>query len=328
MSTNNITYAFLSISAPGTSLIPGDISSAVSLTRRCNAFLASLKQTHPTRFGYFASLPLPHADAAIEEIGKALDEGADGFLLLSNYHGIYPGDSRFSAVFTELEQRKAVVMLHPSTPCMDCVSQYPATQPGEIVRSQLANTTASTGKDQEPQQKPAVMKATPLMDTYRSPMFEFLFDTTRAVIHLLLSLTVQRCPSITFIVPHCGSCLPSVFSRATAFASLVPSSFASMPEDEARAVLQRQFYFDLAGWAFPGQIWGLVKGLGIRSERLLYGTDYCFTVAKGVEKFVMVNDKGMPELFSEEEIESAYWRNARKLFKLGDGKIEEWKEEM
>ena len=304
----NITRSILSISAPGTSLLPNDALAAARLTRQCNEYTAELKRKYPTRFGFFASLPLPFVPESVAEIGIALDEGADGFVVLTNHHGVYLGDPKFDPVFEELERRKAKVFMHPNTPCMTCVSHYPPTEPGNIKAETEGN----------------VVKATPLMDSYRSPMFEFFFDTARAVINLILSETVKRCPSVTFIIPHAGGCLPPVFSRFTAYAQLVPSGFAKVTEEGVRETLHKQFFFDMAGWVFPGQLWGLTKGLGIGADRLLYGTDYCFSIAEGVEMFARVNDEGMKDMFSEEETELAYQGNAIKLLGLKEDDMEQW----
>jgi len=62
---------------------------------------------HPTRFGAFATLPLPDVDAALEELKRALDTlKLDGVVLLSNYDGYYLGDLRFDILLSELNLRK------------------------------------------------------------------------------------------------------------------------------------------------------------------------------------------------------------------------------
>ena len=52
-------------------------------------------------------------------------------------------------------------------------------------------------------------------------MLEFLFDTTRAVVDLVLNGTVARHPDLELIVPHAGATLPMVADRVAAFALLL-----------------------------------------------------------------------------------------------------------
>src|SRR5689334_20194876 len=56
--------------------------------REVNEFTAEMVKNHPDRFGFFATLPLPNVDAALEEIRVSYDElGADGVLIPTNVHG-------------------------------------------------------------------------------------------------------------------------------------------------------------------------------------------------------------------------------------------------
>ena len=79
MSTANVTKAIISISSPGTHLVYGNDELTRNLTRHCNSYAANLKRTYPDKFGFWASLPLPDVDAALDEIDRAIEEGADGF---------------------------------------------------------------------------------------------------------------------------------------------------------------------------------------------------------------------------------------------------------
>jgi predicted TIM-barrel fold metal-dependent hydrolase len=83
--------------------------------REVNEFTAGMVKDHPDRFGFFATLPLPDVDAALEEIRVAYDElGADGVLIPTNVHGRYLGDPEFEPVFAELDRRGAVIFTHPT----------------------------------------------------------------------------------------------------------------------------------------------------------------------------------------------------------------------
>jgi hypothetical protein len=180
--TRRLTYsltleqAVLSISSPGIRL--GNRDAARALARRVNEDGAAAVAAHPGGFGLFASLPLPDIDASLEEIAYASDVlDADGFVLMTNYDGVYPADDTLKDVIAELDRREAVVALRPTSP------------PGWE----------------------AVARGRP------RPMLEFPFDTTRAVFDLILSRRLEHHPRIRLIVPHVGSALSVLADRVHAF---------------------------------------------------------------------------------------------------------------
>ena len=67
MDRNGIQTALTSISAPG--LWFGETQETIDLCRHCNEYAAEITRDHPTRFGVFASLPLPDRMR-----GRRLDE--------------------------------------------------------------------------------------------------------------------------------------------------------------------------------------------------------------------------------------------------------------
>jgi 6-methylsalicylate decarboxylase len=108
-----IQTALLSLSSPG--LCFGNATKESQMARALNEFAAQTVMRWPKRFGFFATLPLPDVQAALAEIDYALDTlHADGIVLLSNYAGIYLGDERLDPIFAELDQRSAVVFIHPT----------------------------------------------------------------------------------------------------------------------------------------------------------------------------------------------------------------------
>ena len=144
------------------------------VARICNEFQARIVLEHPSRFGSFALLPLPDVDGALEELTYALDIlHLDGVGLFSSVSDRYLGDPLFDPVFDELDRRKAVVFIHP-THC-----EAPA-------ETQL-----------------------------HAPPFvvEYVFDTTRAIVNLIYTGTLMRCPDIRFIVAHGGGTVPYLAQR-------------------------------------------------------------------------------------------------------------------
>src|SRR5262245_23158747 len=111
MDRNCITSAVISVSAPGVLLDdPGKTS---RLARTCNEFAAQMVADHPTRYGMFASLPLPDTRASLLELNYAVDVlHAEGIVLMTNYRDRYLGDPDFAPI---LNRRKTVVYVHPTT---------------------------------------------------------------------------------------------------------------------------------------------------------------------------------------------------------------------
>ena len=152
---------------------PNPTSAAV--IRETNEAVFRLKREHPGRFMFCAALPLPDVNAAIEEARYALDVlGADGIKLATNANGQYLGAPELDTLFSILNERKAVIILHPHRP--------------EPVNRQ-------------------VMQQTPLA------MQEYLSETTRAVSNMISRNVLARYPNVKVVVPHCGAYLPLMVPR-------------------------------------------------------------------------------------------------------------------
>lgn len=166
--------AFLSVSSPGVHF--GDDAKARDLARKVNLEGHRVVQQHAGRFGHFASLPLPDIAGSVVEAQYALDElGADGVILETNANGLYLGDTSLDLLWGELDQRKAVVLVHPTSPACDCSARLTATFP--------------------------------------RPALEFMFETTRSITDMIASGVLTRYPCIRVIVPHAGAALPVLLDR-------------------------------------------------------------------------------------------------------------------
>jgi predicted TIM-barrel fold metal-dependent hydrolase len=316
MEKNNVSKSILSCTGPGTHLIPRDDAFGREVTREVNEFAADLKRRFPTKFGFFASLPLPDIDGALVEIDYALDQlNADGFVLMSNFHGMYLGDARLVPVYAKLQARKTTVFVHPTTPC---------------------NGQAGTHSDLTPQQK---RDSLPLSGTFFIGMMggfpscstepsltrssrnstEYFFDSTRTFVDILLSGTAAAHPDITFIVPHCGNALPSVLDRALLLSSSALSHFNPWPgamhaltAPVVKEMFAKQFYFDLAGSPMPNLIHHMLRW--VKSDRFLYGSDVPFNSWTAATTQAQIMESELPKLFGEQEIQDIYHRNAERLF--------------
>lgn len=206
-----IATAMLSVSSPSTHFLPE--AERPAMCRAINDEGARLVKAHPGRFGLFASLPLPDVDASLAEIARAFDDlGADGVILESNIGGLYLGDPRLAPVFAALNDRKAVVFLHPTSPaCFEAVHLG----------------------------RPA-------------PLLEFPLDTTRTIADLLYNRTLQLNPDIRLIVPHGGAALPALIARIAIFANVPFINPRPASEAEVFETLARLYYdVALSGHAVP-----------------------------------------------------------------------------
>lgn len=114
MDAAGIATGVVSVSTPGVTFLPGP--DAVAAARSVNDYSAALVAEHPGRFGFFATLPMPDVHASAAEAARALDDlHADGVVLLANANGAYLGGEGQDALFAALDERQAVVFVHPST---------------------------------------------------------------------------------------------------------------------------------------------------------------------------------------------------------------------
>ncbi len=127
--------------------------------RQTNEAAARIKKEYPGRFLFCAALDVLKAD---------------GIKLATNVDGLYLGAPELDTLFSVLNERKALVILHPHRP--------------EPVNKQ-------------------VMQQTPLA------MQEYLSETTRAVSNMISRNVLARYNNIKVIVPHCGAYLPLAIPR-------------------------------------------------------------------------------------------------------------------
>ncbi|WP_254923911.1 MULTISPECIES: amidohydrolase family protein [unclassified Rhodococcus (in: high G+C Gram-positive bacteria)] len=117
-----------------------------------------------------------------------------------------------------------------------------------------------------------------------APMIEFLFDTAQTVVDLLLLGVVDRFSNIRWVFTHGGGVLPLLADRVDFFRTQVGLGTPTTPD-----VLQR-LWFDLAGTPVPRQLPALLSTVG--PDRLVYGSDYCFTPIAAVQDQLQSLDAG------------------------------------
>jgi predicted TIM-barrel fold metal-dependent hydrolase len=180
----------------------GDQGRANEIARAGNESLAAIVRADSRRFAGLALLPLPDVDAAVAELAHALDHLAlDGVLLFSNTAKVYLGDPRLEPLFAELDRRAAYVFVHPGMP------PY----------------------------------AEPLGDLHPPWLYEFPFETTRAIANLVFSGTFERHPRIRFQFAHLGGTAPFLADRLASLHDREPQRAAEATAGVAE-YLRRQYY--------------------------------------------------------------------------------------
>lgn len=153
-----------------------DEDRAVAAARYLNDEYASLVSAHPDRFRAFAATPMPHIDASIGEMCRALDElGMIGVTMTTSVLDRPITDPGFEPIFAELDRRGAVLCLHPA---------------GNGARSPLVSDHRLTWMVGAP------------------------FEDTIAAMQLITSGHLQRYPGVKIICSHLGGALPLTTSRA------------------------------------------------------------------------------------------------------------------
>jgi 6-methylsalicylate decarboxylase len=192
--------AVLSISTPGVWL--GDGAAARHMARLCNEYATDMARSHRSRYGLFATMPMPDVDGTLAEIAYALDTlKADGIGLMTSYGDVWPGDKRFAPVFEELNRRKTVVYFHPLA--ANCCGHL----------------------------QPGVPEA----------MLEYPQDTARAVASLLFGGAFARYSDIRFVFSHAGGPIPALAGRMVNM-SKARKDLAEVAPGGIEAVLRKLHY--------------------------------------------------------------------------------------
>ena len=171
----------------------GDAKASAAVCRSYNEECTALKARNPGRFLFCAALPLPDVEASIREAVFALDTlKADGIKLATNVARQYLGSPKLDTLFSVLNDRHAVIILHPHRP--DPVN-------GQVTRQ------------------------TPLA------MQEYLSETTRAVANMITRNVLARYPRVKVVVPHSGAYLPLAVPRMRSLAPVMQANQMVGPID-------------------------------------------------------------------------------------------------
>ncbi|KAL3698698.1 hypothetical protein R1sor_012774 [Riccia sorocarpa] len=173
LDTLGVETAVVSISTPGVHLPGFDRDDARKLARDLNEYGHKISVEYPGRFLFFATLTLPDVEGAVAEAIYALDTlKAAGVILFANHEGEYLGSKKFDPLMAVLNEREAVVFVHPN----------------KVPLAPVPDTVEDSGVPEF--------------------LIDFLLDTTRAASNLILKDVTGRYPNIKFILSHSGGFMP------------------------------------------------------------------------------------------------------------------------
>lgn len=191
MAEAGVTRQVLSIAS---GFYSADEAEGVSCACAVNEELSQRCAERPNSFSFWASLPLPHTDATLKEIGRAMAlPGCVGVLINCFVLGRSVADEAFDCVYEELNRRRAIVFLHPSQNGL----QSPLIKDWGL--------TVCAGASME--------------------------DAVAAM-HLIRRQIPVRFPNVRFIVPHFGGLMPLLLNRLDG--QMPQEGFAEPPSVTAR----------------------------------------------------------------------------------------------
>ncbi len=147
---------------------------AITGAKMANDLYAEVCQKYNGRYEAFAAVPLPHVDASLKEVQRALDElGMVGVNLGCSIAGRPLDDEAFEPLFAELNRRGTVVFLHPQG--VGC---------GSLINDFGLNFTLGAP-----------------------------FEDSISALRLIMAGVISRYPKMRVIVPHLGGPLPFLRMR-------------------------------------------------------------------------------------------------------------------
>ncbi|MGE3646659.1 MAG: amidohydrolase family protein [Beijerinckiaceae bacterium] len=210
----------------------GDVAAARRLARRWNEESAKIVQKWPQRFGMFAVIAPPDIDGALGEIDYAL--------------GVLKAEG--VALLSNYDN------LYPGDPAFAPVLE-------ELNRRRAVVFI-----------HPTVSVSSRVLPGILPQVIEFPFDTTRAIVSLIVNGCIAKYPDIRFIFSHAGGATPMLAARIDRILQRRPDRQEKFPQG-ARAAMQ-SLYFDVASSSSPGAIAALRELMPV--SQILYGSDAPF----------------------------------------------------
>lgn len=202
MDRAQVDVAIVSLTCPNVCF--GDAEASLAAARNVNDSMAEQQTLKPERIRWLASLPWQYPDLAVDELGRALEAGAVGVMVIANIDGRHLTDPLFAGVWAEIDRRALPVLVHPGPPI----------------------GAADLG----------------LADFGLVPAAGFPFDTTIAFARLFLDGFLDRHRRLKLIAAHGGGALPWLAARLDRCHAQLPA--ASVKTATPPSEYMRRIYYD------------------------------------------------------------------------------------
>lgn len=235
MSRNRIGASVLSCAIPLT-IFNKSSEETAALAQEINTYMASFRNEHASKIGFFAVLPsLEDTRACVDEIRRAMQTlRADGVVLFTSYNDKYLGHPDFQPIWAELDALSAVVFIHPTMEGMERSIREPFLIPRALI--------------------------------------DWPHETTRTAIHLVMTNSLRKHPGCKIILSHGGGTLPFVAAR-TSQIPIQGKLSGKSPDDFLEDV--KSFWFDTALMGDDAAPLNLLLESAPKGK-VLYGSDYPF----------------------------------------------------
>jgi predicted TIM-barrel fold metal-dependent hydrolase len=235
------------------------------LARLINEYYAELVGGAPDRFGALAALSLPDVEAALAELSYALDELGLDGVAIATGYG----DT------------------YLGEPAFDDLFD-------ELERRQAYVFVHPPGRPPDP------------LGRFFGPwLLELPFHTTRSVINLIFSGTLERCPNVKLQFAHMGGTAPYLAPRLDECYARFPEAAEVAP---ARADYLKHLYWDTGLSAGPATMAAALESSDV--DHIVFGTDWPFDLARPTDGRDPV--PGL-EAFGAEVRSRVEWQNAATL---------------
>lgn len=245
---------------------------AAEVCRITNDAIGKICRSHPDKFIPFAVVSLLDVKQAVCELDRGVNEwGCRGVTIGTNHNNQGVDDPENGPFYEKVCEYDIPVFLHPMN-----WNSYNLVQ-----------------------EDPAVMR-----------LFGWPFDTTIALLRLIVSGTMERYPTLKIVTHHLGGGMFPFFSNRFNI------KFEKLKKEMKKPLSEslKRVYGDTA---VDGTAAALPCGHAFfGTERMLFGTDYPFSPEKGEvylrENLAIMKDWDLPE----EEKQKILGENAKKLLKL------------
>jgi aminocarboxymuconate-semialdehyde decarboxylase len=170
-----------------------------------NGHLRRIRDKHPDRFSYLASLPLPHSEAAAQILEEEVTRhGAAGAVIPANVSDVNLGEFDLEAFWRTAAALDVGVFIHP-------VQAIPQTRSAKFGLTQTVQYTA---------------------------------DTTLTAGSIIMSGVLDRHPDLRLLLSHGGGSLPFLIGRFDCMHDRMDKSQQHNTAKEKPSAYLRRFYYD------------------------------------------------------------------------------------